>query len=112
LQRVDHLLKHDVVGVGARAARRLDDDRRINRGRSVHDRESLLHIVDVECGNAVAMLGCVIEQLPQGYSSHQYLLQMLDVLRIATPGRSRPSSYSKNAPPAVETAVDEDAHGH
>ncbi len=65
LQRIDHLRQHDVVGVGARAARGLDDDGRIDGGGRLHDRKTLLHIVDVERRHAVAVLGGVIQQLPQ-----------------------------------------------
>ena len=70
LQRIDHFRQHDVVGVRARAARGLDDDRRVDGRRRVHDRESLLHIVDVECRHAVAVLGGMIQQLPQRDPCH------------------------------------------
>ena len=76
LQRVDHLRQHDVVGVGARAARGLDDDGRIDGRRRLHDREPLLHVVDVERRHAVAVLGGVIEQLPQGNACHRCLLSI------------------------------------
>ena len=69
-ERLDHLGEHDVIGVGARAARGLDDDRRVDRRGRLHHREALLHIVDVERRNAVVVLGGVIEQLPQGDESH------------------------------------------
>ena len=71
LQRIDHLRQHDVVGVGARAARGLDDDGRIDGGRRLHDREPLLHVVDVEGRHAIAVLGGVIQQLPQGNPCHR-----------------------------------------
>jgi hypothetical protein len=52
--RVHHVLEHDVVGIGARAARGLDDHRRIDtRVGGLHDRQRLLHVVDVEGGHAV-----------------------------------------------------------
>jgi hypothetical protein len=35
-----------------------------------HDRLHLLEIVDVECGQAVAVFGCVIEQLAHRYQGH------------------------------------------
>jgi hypothetical protein len=74
LQRVDHPRQHDVGGVGARTARGLDDDRRIDGRRRVHDRKPLLHIVDIECRHAVAVLGGMIQQLPQRDSCHRNLL--------------------------------------
>ncbi len=60
-QRVDHPRQHDVVGVGARTARGLDDDGRIDRRRRLHDRDPLLHIVDIEGRHAIAVLGRVIQ---------------------------------------------------
>ena len=77
LQRVDHLRQHDVVGIGARAARSLDDDGRIDGRRRVHDGEPLFHIVDVECRHAVAVVGGVIQQLPQRNSCHRYFPSVL-----------------------------------
>jgi hypothetical protein len=77
LQRVDHLRQHDVVGIRARTPRGLDDDRRIDGGGGVHDREPLLHVVDIECRYAVAMLGGMIEQLPQCDSCHRNLRVIL-----------------------------------
>ena len=62
-QRLDHLGQHDVVGVVAGPARGLDDDRRVNGFRRLHDRQPLLHVVDVERGHPVAVLGRVIQQL-------------------------------------------------
>jgi hypothetical protein len=67
---VHHVLEHDVVGIGARAARGLDDHRRVDASAAVHDRERLLHVVDVEGGNAVAVLGGVIEQLAKRDAGH------------------------------------------
>ena len=94
LQRVDHLRQHDVVGVGARAARGLDDDRRIDGCRRLHDRKPLLHIVDVEGRHAVAMLGGVVQQLPQRNSCHrsssQFRWHVMD-------GSPRPSIAPGNA---------------
>ncbi len=69
-QRVDHAGKHDVVGVAAGAARGLQDDRRVGGARRFHDRQALLHVVDVEGGNAVAMLGRMVEKLAKGDAGH------------------------------------------
>ncbi len=70
LQRVDHLRQHDVAGVAARAARGLQDDRRIGVVGRLHDGEPLLHVVDVEGGHAVAVFGGVIEQLSKRDAGH------------------------------------------
>ena len=64
-QRVDQLGQHHVVGVGARAAARLDDDRRLGRLGRIHDGKTLLHVVDVEGRHAVAVFGSVVEKLSQ-----------------------------------------------
>jgi hypothetical protein len=68
--RVHHVLQHDVVGVGARPARGLDDDGRIHLVRRRHDGERLLHVVDVEGGHAVVVLGGVVEQLAERDAGH------------------------------------------
>ena len=69
-QRVHHLRQHDVVGIAARAARRLDDDRRIAGLGGLHDRKALLHVVDVEGRHAVAALGGVIQELAERDLGH------------------------------------------
>ena len=72
--RIHHVLEHDVVGVLARTARGLNDHRRINRISRRHDGERLLHVVDVEGGHAVIVLGSVIEQLTHRDAGHVVLL--------------------------------------
>src|SRR5450759_4489318 len=52
---------NDIVGVLARAAAGLDDHRRVLGGGGLHDGQALLHVVDVEGGHAVAVLGGVVE---------------------------------------------------
>jgi hypothetical protein len=69
-QGVHHMLQHDVVGIGARAARRLDDDRRIDGIRCLHDRQRLLHIVDVERWHAIVVFSGVVEQLAKSDTGH------------------------------------------
>ncbi len=59
----DHVTNHDVAGVRPRAAARLQDDRRVDRVGRLHDGQHLLHVVDVECGHAVAVFGGVVQQL-------------------------------------------------
>jgi hypothetical protein len=67
---VHHVTQHHVIGVGARAARSLDDDGGIEGRRRVHDRQRLLHVVDVERRHAVIVFRRVIEQLTQRYAGH------------------------------------------
>jgi hypothetical protein len=50
----------------AGAAAGLDDHRAVGPLGRLHDRQALLHIVDVEGRNAIAMLGGMIEKLPEG----------------------------------------------
>ena len=69
-QGLDHLLQHQITGIGARAAARLQDDRRAGPPCCGHDGERLLHVVDVEGRHAVAALGGVVEQLAQGDQGH------------------------------------------
>ena len=93
LQRVDHLRQHDVVGIGARAPRGLDDHGRVDCRRRIHDREPLLHIVDVECRHTVSVLGGMIQQLPQGNSCHPGL-RVID-RRIGVKRKSPPSASAR-----------------
>ncbi len=69
-QGFHHLGEHDVAGIGAGAAARLDDDRRVDRAGRLHDGEGLLHIVHVESGNAIAVFRGVVQQLPEGDTGH------------------------------------------
>jgi len=68
---VDDVLQYDVVGVGARAARGLHDHRSVDLVSRLHDGEGLFHVVDVERRQAIAVLGCVIEQLPKRDARHR-----------------------------------------
>src|SRR5690606_34295091 len=62
-QGVDQSGQDHVVGVGAGAARGLDDDRRVDGVGGLHDGQALLHVVDVVGGQAVVVLSRVVEQL-------------------------------------------------
>jgi hypothetical protein len=70
LQRLHYLFEHDVVGVGACAAARLENDRAVGSLCRFQDREPLLHVVDVEGGHAIAVLGGVVEKLSQCDTGH------------------------------------------
>ena len=69
-ERVHHVLQHDVVGIGASAARGLHDHWRVDGAGRLHDRQRLLHIVDVEGGHAITVFGGVVEQLAKGDAGH------------------------------------------
>jgi len=69
-QGVDQAGQHHIIGVAARPAAGLDDDRRIDRVGRLHDGEALFHVVDVVGGQPVAMLGGMVEQLPQRDARH------------------------------------------
>ena len=86
-QRVHHVAQHDVVGVGARAARGLDDDRRVEGARRRADRQRLLHVVDVERRHAVVVFGGVIEQLTKRDDGHFYSSLPFGLLSRAAPRR-------------------------
>jgi hypothetical protein len=68
---VHHVLQHDIVGIGARAARSLDDHRRVRLAGRLHDGQGLLHVVDVEGRHAVIVLGCVVQKLAKGDAGHK-----------------------------------------
>ena len=75
--RVHHVLEHHVIGVGPRATRGLDDDRRVDAGGRFHDGKRLFHVVDVEGGHAVIVFRRVVEQLTQRDTSHRYSISAL-----------------------------------
>src|SRR5512140_3296565 len=60
-----------IVGEGTRAATCLNDDGAIRLASSFHDCLDLLHVVDVQGGNAVPVLSRVIEQLTHCYKGHE-----------------------------------------
>jgi hypothetical protein len=62
-QTFDKLAEKEVASIGARAAARLDDNRAVGLLRRFEDGDTLLHIVDIESGHAIAVLGSVIEEL-------------------------------------------------
>ena len=67
LGRGEHeVLQVVVLRVGAGAARGLHDDGRLGFAGGFHDRLDLLHVVDVEGGQAVIIFGGVIEQQTHG----------------------------------------------
>lgn len=44
----------------------------------LHDGLDLLHVVDVEGGNAVTIFGCVIEQQAHGYECHRVMSSLVE----------------------------------
>ena len=69
-ERLDHAAEHDVAGIGAGAAARLQDHRRVGRRGRAQDGKTLLHVVDVEGRHAVAVLGGMVEKLSEGDEGH------------------------------------------
>ncbi|MNT39384.1 hypothetical protein D3C72_1756260 [compost metagenome] len=93
LQRFHHLGEHDVVGIGAGAARCLQDDRRIAGLGRLHDGEALFHVVDVEGGHAVAAFGGMVEQLTKRDAGHGQASSLCAVVvraELLVIGRVRP----------------------
>ena len=64
------MLDEGLAGVLAGAGAGLQDDRRADLVGRGHDRLHLLEVVDVEGGDAVAVLGGVVEQLAHGDERH------------------------------------------
>jgi hypothetical protein len=90
---VDQLGQHDVVRVGAGAATRLEDHRRVGGVGRRHDGEPLLHVVQVEGGHAVLVFSGVIEELPEGDACHRACLPVSRlVVRPIAGGAVRPSA--------------------
>jgi hypothetical protein len=69
--RFDQVTQECLACVFARARRRLHDHRAVGLRRRGHDRLHLLEVVDVERGQAVAVLGRVIEQLAHRNEGHR-----------------------------------------
>ena len=87
LQGFHHLGEHDVAGIGAGAAARLDDDRGVDGAGGLHDGERLLHVVDVEGGHAVAAFGGAIQQLSKrdpGHAVHSFASRVLAAATTAS----------------------------
>ena len=60
-QRLDQLGQHDVVGVGRAPRLAWMITGASTDGGRLHDRQALLHVVDIEGGHAIAVLGGVVE---------------------------------------------------
>ncbi|CFO28703.1 Uncharacterised protein [Bordetella pertussis] len=63
---LDEVFQEAFAGIFAGAGRGLHDHRAVGLGGGFHDGLDLLQVVDVESGNAVAVLGGVVEQLAHG----------------------------------------------
>jgi len=57
----DQVTQEGLASVRAGACRTLQDHRAVNGIGSLHDGMHLLHVVDVECGQTVAVLGSVVQ---------------------------------------------------
>ena len=70
-RRLDQVAQEHFARVFARAGGRLHDHRAVRLGRGGHDRLHLLQVVDVERGQAVVVLGGVVEQLAHRNERHR-----------------------------------------
>ena len=78
---LDHAAQHEVAGIGACPSAGLDDHRRAGLVGGRHDRQQLLHVVDVEGRHAVAVLGGVVQQLAKRDQRHQAASSRASVAR-------------------------------
>ena len=69
-RRQDQVPQVRFLGIAARAARGLDDDRRLGSGGRGHDRLNLFHVVDVEGRQSVVVFGGMIEEDTHWYQWH------------------------------------------
>ncbi len=74
-RRLDEVAQKGRASVLARASGGLQDDRRVGLVGGFHDGAHLFEVVDVEGGDAVGMLGRMVEQLTQGNQGHDGLLK-------------------------------------
>ena len=74
-RRQNQMAQKGCAGIFARTGRCLHDYGRIDLVGRLHNRTHLFEVVDVEGGQAVAMLGGMVEQLAHGYESHSNLLK-------------------------------------
>ncbi len=71
----DQVLDEGLAGVLARPGAGLQDHRRTDLLRRGHHGLHLLQVVDVERGDAIALLGSVVEQLAHGDEWHGAVLR-------------------------------------
>jgi hypothetical protein len=62
----DQVIEIAVLRKLARATAGLDDDGRLGLLRRFHNGLNLVHIVNVECADAVTAFGGLVEELPHG----------------------------------------------
>ncbi|CAI8413965.1 MAG: Uncharacterised protein [Synechococcus sp. MIT S9220] len=67
----DQVAQKDLTCVAACATGSLQDDRTIGLVGRFHDCLHLFKVVDVECRNAVAVFGSVVEQKPKRNERHR-----------------------------------------
>ena len=70
----DQVAQKSLAGIFAGASRGLQDHRAIGGRGGLHDRLDLLHVVHVEGGDAVAVLGRVVEELAHRNEGHSLCL--------------------------------------
>ena len=87
--RQHQVLQVRVLRVRAGAAGRLDDHRGIRLLGRLHDGLDLLHVIDVQCGDAIVVLGRVIQERPQGNQRHVTYSSAKVFLGMTLAGRSQ-----------------------
>ena len=71
LDRREHEMTQErLAGIASRAGRCLQDHRTVDFLGGLHDRVDLLHVVDVERGQAIGVLGGVVEELLERDEGH------------------------------------------
>ena len=66
----DEVAQEGLAGVGTGTGGTLQDHRRIDGGGGLHDGLDLLHVVDVERRQTIAVFGGMVEQLTKGNQCH------------------------------------------
>ena len=99
LGRREHQVAQIVVlRVRAGAAARLDDHRRLGLASGLHDRLDLLHVVHVEGGQTVVVLGGVIQKQTHRYQGHDSNSSNVNRNNNSRPGYSPSGFAAKDAP--------------
>jgi hypothetical protein len=61
----DKVAQKSLASIFSRASRTLHDYRTVAFVRRLHDGMDLLQVIDVECGQAVAVFRCMVQKLTQ-----------------------------------------------
>ena len=86
-RREHEMTQERLARIAARAGRCLQDHRAVDFFGGLHDRVDLLHVVDVERGQAVAVFGGVVEELLERDEGHGGSLEKIGVSLLPLRGR-------------------------